>query len=782
MSRNTRFLIAVMICANVCSCFAQGTLTDYQRAERFLPWNVRKLVAEGRVFPRWIGDSHRFWYLKEGHGSPSKQFILVDAERGTQEPAFDSARIAAELSKQIGKPVQPESLPFDDVQFTEPNAIEFKAADLSWKCDLKEYRCASRPVAEDPSVGVPSPDKHWVAFVRDYNLWLRSTSTGQEVQLTRDGEKGYDYATPLPSLGLMVKEGTDRAKESPAVFWSPDSSRLVTYRLDSRNVGRLTAVQFVPPSQMRPKAFNYGYPLPGEDLPRAQPVIFSIADGKRTDVDGPQLDLAYYGGPDFSWFKDSKRFYFQVDGRAERFIEIREADVETGKTRVLVREESDKYVDPILTVFEPIDDGKQFLWTSERDGWNHLYLYDGKTGRLVNQVTKGDWVMRRLVQVDEKSRQVYFLGAGREAGEDPYQVHLYRVNLDGSGLKLLTPENAYHSVSLSPDSAFFVDNFSRPDSPPMAVLRRSSDGRQIRELEKADISDLLKTGWKFPEPFRGKGRDGATEGAKEIDGLIWRPSNFDPSRKYPVIEEIYTGPHGFFVPKTFSAYREMEQSLAELGFIVVKIDGQGTEGRSRAFHLFSYKNLGDGGIDDHIALMRQMAERYPYMDLTRVGIYGGSAGGYDTVHAMLTHPGFYKVGVSISGNHDHRLDKTWWNELWMGYPVGANYDQQSNITMADRLQGHLLLVHGDIDENVPLFDTMRLADALMKANKDFDMLIVPNQGHLENGNPYLMRRRWDYFVMHLLGVTPPSGFEIHGRGPKDASGYYPGFPSFPDAE
>lgn len=771
MGKRCRLLLATVLffCWSSFSLCGQGTLADYERAERFLPWNVKKLVTEARVSPHWIQDSHRFWYLKESHGGRIREFILVDADKSTQGPAFDSSRLAVELSKRMGRQVHQERLPFTEFDFVDSGeAIEFKVAESIWKCSLKSNECSSRRDAASHQ-GVFSPDKRWLAFVREYNLWLRSTSTGQEVQLTRDGAKDYDYATPLPPLGLMVKEGTDQARERPAVFWSPDSTKLVTYRLDSRNVGKLTAIQFVTPGQLRPKAYNYGYPLPGEDLPHAQPIVFDLTEGKRIDVDGPPLNIVYYDGPEFSWFKDSKRFYFEVDGRGESFREILEGDAQTGKTRALVRETSDKYVDPILTSFEPINDGGEFLWSSEADGWNHLYLYDGKTGQLRNEVTKGAWVVRSIVHVDEKARQLYFLGAGREAGEDPYQTHLYRINLDGTGLTLLTPENANHTVNLSPDSKLFVDNYSRPDLPPVALLRRCSDGQVVRELERSDITDLLKTGWKFPEAFHGKARDGKTE----IYGLIWRPSNFDPSKKYPVVEQVYTGPHGFFVPKTFSAYREMEQSMAELGFIVVMVDGMGTARRSRAFHLFSYKNLGDGGIDDHIALIRQMGERYPYMDLTHVGIYGGSAGGYDAAHAMLTHPEFYKVGVSISGNHDHRLDKTWWNELWMGYPPGEDYEQQSNVTMAGRLQGHLLLVHGDVDENVPLVETMRFADALIKANRNFDMLIVPNQGHLENGNPYLVRKRWDYFVEHLLELKPPSDFEIKGKGDDERGGYYP---------
>lgn len=739
-------------------CFAQGTLADYQRAQRFLPWNVKKLVVEADVRPHWLGHSHRFWYLRstpEGH-----EFILVDPDRGTRQAAFDHARLAAALSRLLGKEVRPDDLPFQEFEFAEGNsAIQFDAGNSRWTCKLADYTCEKNELK--PEQPGESPDHRWLAFVRDHNLWLRLLGTGQEVQLTRDGVKGDDYATPLPSLATMVRQGTEDVRQPAAVFWSPDSTRLVTYRMDSRNAARFTSLQFVPSQGLRPRAYTYVYPLPGENLAQAAPIIFDVLTGKRTDVDFPPLQMFFQDGPGFRWAKDSRRFYFQFHQRAYREARLIEADAATGKTRVVIDEKSNTYVDPDTTFSDPVDDGAQWLWTSQRDGWNHIYLYDGKTGQLIRQVTRGPWVVRRIIHVDEKARVVYFLASGRETGEDPYQTHLYRINLDGSGLRRLTPEDADHEVAISEDGQFFVDNYSRPDLAPVSVLRRSSDG-QVLPLEKSDITRLLQTGWKFPERFHGKGRDGKTD----IYGLIWRPSNFDPTRKYPVIEQIYTGPQGCFVPKTFAAYRSPAQSTAELGFIVVMIDGMGTSCRSRAFHEVSYHNLGDGGIPDHISVLRQMAERYPYMDLTRVGLYGQSAGGYDAAHAMLTHPDFYRVGVSISGNHDHRLDKAWWNELWMGYPVGKNYEEQSNVTLAGNLQGHLLLIHGDIDDNVHPVETMRFVDALIRANKNFDMLIVPNQGHGERGNVYITRRRWDYFVRYLLGVTPPA-FQIQPPPPDD---------------
>jgi dipeptidyl aminopeptidase/acylaminoacyl peptidase len=755
MTRQRRWLVLSAFLVFTISAAAQGTLEDYQRAERFLPGNLRHHVFPADVTPHWIEKTDRFWYRKL---SPKgADFILVDAEHNTSAPAFDQVRLATALSQAANQTYSATDLPFSDFEFVDGgNAIRFAIDDERWTCTLATYECrAEKPSPERPNETV-SPDKRWAAYVSEHNLFLRDLSTGTILQLTHDGVAAWDYATPLPSLRLLVEQGTEDVKQAAAVFWSPDSSKLVTYRIDSRNSGRFTSLQFVPPNQLRPRAFTYVYPLPGEVLAKAETIVFDIQSGKRIDVQNATQELPFQDGPDYEWFAESKSFHYDYYERGFKAKELRVVDASTGEQRVLVREQSDSYLDLGETFFRFVDSTQEILWSSERDGWNHLYLYSRKTGQLENQVTQGAWVARQIEQVDEKNRRVYFLANGREKNEDPYQTHLYCVGFDDKGLRLLTPENASHTVSFSADGKFFVDNYSRPDLPGESMLRRADDGAEVRVLEKADLDDMLKAGWKFPEPFQGKAADGTTD----IYGLIWRPSNFDASKKYPVVEHAYTGPQGFFVPKSLGASLWL-QPMAELGFIVVMVDGRGTLGRSRAFHQYSYRNLG-GAFDDHVALIKQMAARYPYMDITRVGVFGTSAGAYGAAHAMLVHPEFYKVGVSISGDHDARLDKAWWNENYHGYPVQDDYIAQSNVTMADRLQGHLLLEHGDIDDNVHPVETMRFADALMKANKNFDMLLVPNMYHGESGEhaDYLVRRRWDYFVEHLLGVTPPAGFEI----------------------
>ena len=770
-------LTAILLIAAIPAA-AQGTLEDYQRAQSFLPGNLRHKVFMGDVAPNWIEKTNRFWYRSTS--AKGTEFLLVDAAQNTSAPAFDHARLAEALATASHRTYQATELPFDTFDFVEDGkAIRFDVDDSTWTCRLASYECKATRNANGamggpgaPAQGIGgaqpgadvyenrSPNKRWAAYTKDHNLYVRDTVTGAVLQLTRDGVPGYDYAAAIPELRSLITEGVEKGedvRERPDLFWSPDSTKLVTFRIDSRNSGRFTTLQFVPPDQLRPKPYDYVYPLPGESLPRAEIMVFDVLSGKRVDVKTDPLEIPFQGGPGFfDWLPDNKNFSYEHGTRGNKETELRVVNAETGEQKVLINEEGTLYVDPGEHFVRNIPDNGGFIWSSERDGWNHLYLYNDK-GQLQNQVTKGPWVVRQIEYVDAKGHQIYFLANGREKGEDPYETHLYRVNFDGSGLQLLTPEDANHTVEFSPTNEYFVDNFSRPDLPGQSVLRRAKDGSEVRTLEKADVSALVAMGWKAPEPFAGK----ATDGKTDLYGLIWRPSNLDTSKKYPIIEQVYTGPQGFFTPKSFAASMRL-QSMAELGFVIVMVDGRGTTGRSRAFHEYSYHNLG-GSFEDHMTMIKEMAAKYPFMDIDRVGIFGTSAGGYGSAHAILQFPDFYKVCVSTSGDHDPRLDKAWWNEQYQGYPVGEDYAEQSNTSMASKLKGHLLLIHGDIDDNVNPVETMRLADALMTANKKFDMLYVPNMFHGDSGPhaSYVSLRRWDYFVQYLLGVTPPADFEIH---------------------
>lgn len=759
LSIHRRTVLATTLVLLPATLVAQGTAADYERARRLLPERIDSLVYHSEARPRWVGESDIFWY--RSHAREGDAFVLVDPASGVQRPAFDHERLAAALSRAADTIYQATNLPFESIELTDSlRSVKFVVHDRAWRCTLTTYECERDEAASARGRGeVPSPDGKWIAFLRDHDIWIRSVSSGERIQLSFDGRELFDYRAGLVNPVEMERAGTMDLPPRPAAVWSPDSKRLISWRLDRRSAGTLTLVQSVPKQGYRPVEYTYQYALPGDvGLTQALPVIFDVSTRRVIQVATEPLDQLYYGGPRFEWASDGQTAWFTYTERGFRSMELRGIDPATGASRTMVRESVEPHVDPWIHDQVVIGNGREVVWTSDRDGWNHLYLYDGQSGKLVRQLTRGAWAVREIVGVDEKARVAYFTAGGREAGEDPYLRHLYRVGLDGKDLRLLTPENADHSVWLSPSRRYVVDTYSRVDLPPVSVLRNASDGSVIRELERADVEALLAAGWTKPEPFTVKARDGKTD----IHGVIWRPSNFDPKSRYPVIEQIYTGPHGFHVPKSFQARsnrtwpgEDLIRPIAELGFVVVMVDGFGTNGRSREFRDFSYKNLGDGGIPDHIAALKQLAERYPYLDISRVGIFGHSAGGYDSMHAMLTHPEFYKVCVSTSGNHDHRMDKASWVETWMSFPVGKHYAEQSNIDMAGRLEGKVLLVHGDLDENVHPSSTLRLADALMKADKDFDLLIVPNGTHNIDNIPYVVRRRWDYFVQNLLGVAPP---------------------------
>lgn len=574
-----------------------------------------------------------------------------------------------------------------------------------------------------------SPDGQWQAFIKDNNLGLRDRSSQEEIMLTTDGTEPNGFIE--------------------AFDWSPDSKKLVAIRRLKGDRRKVHFVESSPKDQFQPKLHTIDYPKPGDAVDMDRPCLFDITSRKQIAVANALFATPYHLH-DIRWRPDSAAFTFIYNQRGHQVLRLIGVDAGTGKARAIITETSDTFICYSRKYFcQLLDDAGEVLWMSERDGWNHLYLYDAAKGQVKNQVTRGQWAVRDVEHVDTEKRQIWFRAGGVYPEQDPYYIHHCRVNFDGSGFTVLTEGNGTHTVQFSPDRTFFMDTYSRVNRPPVHELRRADNGDLVCELGRADWSALLKTGWQVPEPFAAKGRDNQTD----IYGVIFRPTNFDPNGVYPVIENIYAGPHGNFVPKEFNAFYWL-QELAELGFVVVKIDGMGTSNRSKKFHDVCWKNLADAGLPDRIAWIKAAAEKYPYMDTSRVGIYGTSAGGQNAAGALMTGNDFYKVAVADCGCHDNRMDKIWWNEQWMGYPVGPEYEANSNITLAKNLQGKLMLIVGEMDKNVDPASTMQLVDALIKADKDFDLLVIPGRGHGAGESTYGRRRQADFFVRGLLGVEP----------------------------
>jgi dienelactone hydrolase len=590
----------------------------------------------------------------------------------------------------------------------------------------------------DPQV-CGSFDGKWDALVENFNVFLRPAgSTERPTALSLDGSEGNYYTLR-------------------SIAWSPDSKKLVAYHTRPGYDRQVHYIESSPTDQLQPKHSSISYRKPGDALDIAYPALFDVATRRETEIDPALFPNAYNLTPPV-WWKDGRGFTFEYNQRGHQVYRVIEVDAQTGKARALIDEQSKTFIYYNILAEglsggrryrHDMQDGKEILWASERDGWEHLYLYDGVTGKVKNQVTKGEWVVRMVDRVDEDKRQIWFQAGGMNPGQDPYFTHYYRIDFDGTGLTKLTEADGNHTLTFDASRKYYVDTWSRVDLPPVAQLRRTEDRKVVMELGQGDATAWLASGFKMPEVFVAKGRDGKSD----IWGTIVRPSNFDPAKKYPVIEQIYAGPQGSFVPKTFSAVAPT-QALAELGFIVVQIDGMGTSNRSKAFHDVAFQNLGDAGFPDRILWHKAVAAKYPSYDIGRVGIYGTSAGGQSAMGAMLFHAEFYQVAVANSGCHDNRMDKIWWNEQWMGWPLGPQYAASSNVDHASRLQGKVLLIAGEMDNNVDPASTLQVVDALVKANKHFDMLYIPGQNH---GVAVLSTQHYlqDYFVHHLLGVEPP---------------------------
>jgi dipeptidyl-peptidase 4 len=763
--------------------FAQQAVTaaDYARAEKLLPGNLEPLVY-GEVRPNWIGGAELFWYRKTSPGK--SEFVLVDAVAGTQQPAFDHARLAAELSKHAGHNLAADHLPFQEIEFsTDMRSVTVALGARRFVCDRSGAACTQESTTggdarNDSRNQALSPDGKRAAFIRDWNLWVRDIATDSETQLTHDGVKDFGYATD--NAGWST---SDR----PIVLWSPDSRKIATFQQDQRNDGEMYLVE----SRVgHPILHEWKYPLPGDEVvTMIQRVIIDVDTGKivrlkmapdqhrSTLCDNLTCGMGPNHAPlwaDVEWSPDAKTLAFVSTSRDHKDEKLRVADAATGEVREIYEEHSP-------TQFESgqgkvnwhyLPQSNEFIWYTERDNWGHLYLYDLGTGKLKNAITSGNWSVAQVLRVDPGKRQIWFTAVGRETGEDPYYPHLYRVDFNGEQLTALTPAPGNHAISASPSGRYFVDAVSTPEFAPETTLRDDS-GNVALSFGKADTSALAATGWVPPVPIKVKARDGKTD----LYGLMFLPTHLDTAKKYPIIDSIYPGPQvGSVGSRAFTAGHRDCEALAELGFIVVEVDGMGTAVRDKAFHDTFYGNLGDNTLPDQIAAIKQLAQRYSYIDLDRVGIYGHSGGGFAAADAMFRYPDFFKVGISESGNHDNLEYEDDWGERYQGLLTKdadgkTNYDNQANENIASHLKGHLMLAHGSMDNNVPPYNTLLVVDALIKANKDFDLLILPNQHHGYGAmSNYMMRHRWDYFVRWLLNTEPPVEYKIAAPSPQPPGG------------
>lgn len=770
----------IFLSAGIFICFhaaaQQGrvyTNQDYERAEKFMAYHTDALIDKGSVRPNWL-SADRFWYLSTS--AAGNAFILVDPAKKGKAPAFNHQKLADALNAQQGTRYEAGKLPFNSIHFAaDMQSVSFAIDGKRWKADMKSYKISpddsTPPVTASQGRGARggfggrpgeapetlSPDGKKAVYIKDYNLWLRDVTTNERKQLTKDGIKDYGYATD--NAGWKT---SDRA----IVRWSPDSKKLTTFQQDQR---MSKDMYLVTTNVGAPTLKAWKYPLPGDkEIPTIRRVIIDVETGTVVNLQIPpdphratlSDDIASSGTlDDIDWNEDGSEMAFLSTSRDHKQEKFRIANALTGEVREVFEE-------VVKTQFESgrgainwryLPKTKEILWYSERDNWGHMYLYDAVTGKLKNQITKGEWLVTRLLKVDEKNRQLIFMGCGREPG-NPYFQYLYKIGFDGKNLVCLTPETGNHSISFSPSENYFLDTYSQPDVPAVFTYR-SMNGKWSSMLEKTDVSRLQATGWKAPTPVSVKAHDGKTD----IFGLVFTPTHMDPQKKYPVIDYIYPGPQGGSVGSwSFVASRGDHQALAELGFIVVMIEGTSNPFRSKSFHDMSYGNMAENTLPDQITAIRQLSQRFP-IDTNKVGIWGHSGGGFATAAALLRYPDFFKVGIAESGNHDNRNYEDDWGERYNGLVENSNYEAQANQNYAKNLKGKLLLAHGMMDNNVPPYNTLLVVDALIKANKTFDLLIFPNSTHgFGQFSPYMMRRRWDYFVQNLLNAQPPNDYPMRG--------------------
>lgn len=735
-------LLAIILCClfSVLRIYGQGTEEDYVRAASLRKEADGKLL-KGWIDAHWLPDGHGLWYhnvLAKGRS----EFVFVDARDGRRILNIDGLKLATSLSVKLGSEINPKEISIDAMLVEEDGTVSLNVDGGSFRFNPKSGKLTERAQKlPKSSKSIRPGGGHRNRYTREGRIspdqkWKIDIVGGNIVAKTQDD---------VDRLFLTKNENLDRIR----IYWAPNSKCFVALHTEPGEEHIVNVVESSPKDQVQPRLKSWRYTKPGDRINVTRPRLFNVDEGFEIPIN-VQLFLSPWAIDRLRWETDSSRFTFIYNQRGHQILRVIAVDAQSGVARSLIEEAPDTFVNYFQKQFVSfLDRREEIIWMSERDGWNHLYRFDANTGELKNQITKGPWLIRGVDRVDEEKEQIWFRVCGIDQDQDPYHVHYCRINFDGTGLVRLTVGDGTHNIRYSPDRRYFIDHYSRVDFPPVHELRRSADGSIVCKLEEADISQLLAIpGWSMPERFVAKGRDGKTD----IWGVIHRPSNLDLTKRYPVIEKIYAGPHGQYVPKKFySFFTAMD--IAELGFVVVVIDGMGTNWRSKKFLDVCWKNLKDAGFPDRIPWIREASKKYPYMDIDRVGIYGGSAGGQNALGALLFHPEFYKAAVADCGCHDNRMDKIHWNEAWMGL-MGPHYAENSNVTHAHKLEGKLFLTVGELDTNVDPASTMQVVDALIRADKDFEFVIVPGAGHGVGEAPYLRRRRQDFFVRHLHGVEP----------------------------
>ena len=745
--------ITLILCNTVSA--EQLTKEDYKRAEKQLSATTSKLVLGTVDYPSWSQDD---LLLYQSNTAEGKRFYQVNPQTQQKSLAFDHQKLAEALAHISDSEVDGNKLPFRTFKFTEANKILVSVKDKSYHCDIENYLCKSNPYTAKRHDNV-SPDGKRAVFIKDHNLWLRDLTNNKEAQLTTDGVKHFGYGTN--NAGWI-------RSQKPVVTWAPDSKKLTTFKHDGRKVGDMGIVST---AVGHPKIDVWKYPLPGDQHAfKIHRVVIDVETAKVTPLDMAPDEhrstitdhIADWDGNllDIDWSQDSSHFAFVSTSRDHKKATVRIANTKNGKVKTVFTETEDTFfesgVDGIAWRY--LDKTDEILWFSQRSDWGHFYIIDAKTGKMKKQLTNGDWTVISLLHVDQDTGHILFTGAGKEGG-DPYFHYLYRINLDGSNLTLLTPEKQHHRITLSKNGDYFLDRVSTYDQAEKSYVRNTENGKGFT-IETMDISKLKANGWQAPVPFVVKDRNGE----HDIYGLMYKPSNFDTNNKYPVVNYLYPGPQvGSIRGRHFRASRGDNQSIAELGFIVIEIDALGTPGRSKSIHEFYYGNMGDSGIPDQVSAIQQLAKKHRWIDDTKVGIWGHSGGGFASTRALLMFPDFYSVAVSQAGNHDNRNYADAWGEKWHGMLINnedktTNYDSQANQLLVDKLKGKLLIAHGTTDTNVAPYNTLVVVEALIEANKDFDMLMLPNRGHGFAREPYMLRKRWDYFVQHLMAAKPPKEF------------------------